>query len=219
MSIENKQIVLQLNANWLPTGYCSIKKALISMNSSEDGHSIAAKAIDIEFAFNAETGEWDFDNPAYMNPVSWDEWVKLPVREYDLAIHTAKMAIRVPTVILAINHNKIHTRKVACNSHSIRERDNNTCQYTGRRLSKDEGNVDHVISRDEWRKRGLKGSPDCFENMVYCDKQINFAKGNKSLAEAGLKLIRQPRAPLPVPASALIKEARHFSWKPFLINK
>lgn len=189
------------------------------MNSSPDGHSVAARAIDIEFDRNPETGEWDFDNPVYMSPVSWEEWIQLPIREYDMVIHTAKMAIRVPTVIIAINNHKIHTKRVKLNRQAIRERDNETCQYTGRRLSRGEGNVDHVISKDEWKRRGLRGSPDCFENMVWCDKELNFKKSNKSKEELGLKLIRQPKAPLPIPVTALIREARHFSWKPFLIAK
>jgi len=33
----------------------------------------------------------------------WDEWMKLPIRDCNNAVHTVRGAIRVPTVIVAVN--------------------------------------------------------------------------------------------------------------------
>jgi hypothetical protein len=52
--------------------------------------------------------------------------------------------------------------------------------------------------------------------MVVCDKTLNSKKGNKLNSELGLKLRKEPIEPSPTPMSALIKEAKHHTWKHFL---
>ena len=41
-------------------------------------------------------------------------------------------------------------------------------------------------------------------------------KGNKLNSELGLKLKKEPIEPSPTPVSALIREAKHHTWKHFL---
>lgn len=213
MGIENKLITLRLNSGWTPIGFCTIKDAIIALNSSPEGkEDKAAIALDIGYD-KKDDGEWDFSKPAYIIPTKWEDWLNLPIRDdLDFAIHTPRLTIRCPIVIISTNYSKIPTKNFRPTTQSIMERDNFTCQYTGKKLPRSKLNLDHILPKD-------KGGRDTFENLVTCDKEINFKKGNKLNEEAGLKLIRQPRAPLPMPVSALIREAKHPMWEPFLINK
>ena len=91
-----------------------------------------------------------------------------------------------------------------------RERDDNRCQYTGRLLAPEEGSLDHILPRS-------RGGADTWENLVWSSKDVNTRKGNRLPHEAGLKLLRAPRAPKELPASALIRNAHGVAeWKLFL---
>jgi hypothetical protein len=83
------------------------------------------------------------------------------------------------------------------------------CQYTNKKLTRAQGNIDHVIPRHH-------GGKNTFENMVWCEKGLNSMKANRRNEEIGLKLIRKPKAPPATPLSATITEARHPAWKPFM---
>jgi len=52
--------------------------------------------------------------------------------------------------------------------------------------------------------------------MVLCHKDINSKKGNKTPEEAGLKLIRKPKAMAPVLATDLIEFKNHIDWSVFI---
>ena len=170
----------------------------------------AATAIDMEFSISSD-GSVDWNNPTNTNPVSWEIWKTLPIREYDLAIHTANMTIRAPRVIIQPNFAKMPLIQPRPTKESIRKRDGGMCQYTGKILSWREGNVDHVIPRSQ-------GGRNTFENMVWCHKEINNKKGDKTPEQAGLKLIRKPHVPKSMPVSATINIAHHPSWIHFLDN-
>jgi hypothetical protein len=83
-------------------------------------------------------------------------------------------------------------------------------QYTGALLRPDEGSLDHVVPRS-------RGGPDTWENLVWSSKQVNTRKGNRLPHEAGLKLLKVPRAPKELPVSAIIRNAHGVAeWKLFL---
>ena len=82
--ILNKSIVLVLNRNWQAINIRTPQDAFCEMATN------VATALDIE-------GE------SHIRPVSWDEWIMLPIREQDNAVRTARGAILMPTVIVAVN--------------------------------------------------------------------------------------------------------------------
>jgi len=53
-------------------------------------------------------------------------------------------AIRVPTVIVAVNYAKVPKKRPKLGAKTIGERDANRCQYTGQLLKPEEGSLDHV---------------------------------------------------------------------------
>ena len=209
-TVANKLICLNLNANWQPVGFKTVKDAIVDLCGAESHGKSSTLALDIEYELDSN-GQPIFNEAKSMNPVSWDEWVLLPIRPWDLVINSPTRSIRVPTVIIATNFNKmpIKTFKGKPSKDGIWNRDQGICQYTGKKLSKDQSTIDHVIPRS-------KGGGDTWTNMVVCEKDLNSKKGNKLNSEIGIKLRKDPIEPNPMPISAFIREAKHHTWKHFL---
>jgi hypothetical protein len=55
--------------------------------------------------------------------------------------------------------------------------------------------------------------------MVWTSEKLNSDKGNRLNHEIGLKLIRSPKTPQPMPVSMKFKEAKHPTWKHFLLRE
>jgi 5-methylcytosine-specific restriction endonuclease McrA len=85
-------------------------------------------------------------------------------------------------------------KEVRFTRHNIFERDQNTCQYCGKKFDRSELNLDHVIPKD-------RGGPTTWENIVCSCIACNTKKGNRTPQEAGMRLIRKPKKP---------------RWRPFL---
>ena len=189
--ILNKTIVLVLNRNWQAINIRTPQDAFCQMATN------VATALEI-------------DGENHIRPVTWDEWVKLPIRDGDNAVHTVRGAIRVPTVIVALNFAKVPKKRPKLCAKTIRERDGNRCQYTGKLLRPDEGSLDHVLPRS-------RGGKDEWGNLVWSDKTVNAKKGNRLPREAGLKLLTMPRAPKELPVTALIRNPQSIAdWKLFV---
>jgi len=216
-NIINKLIVLKLNKAWQPIGYSTVGRAIVDLAAG-----LSAKALDFDYEKN-EAGEYILDeygepigNPIMMTPIDWETWITLSVRPFDEVVHygsSGEKLMRVPTVLIAKNFNKMpmKTFRGKPSKEAIWIRDNGIDQYTGKRLRREDHTIDHVHPQS-------KGGRDTWENLVSTHKKINSEKGNKLNSEAGLKLIKQPKAPPPIPLSAMIREVKHPTWKPFLVN-
>lgn len=191
MSILTKATVLVLNRNWQAINVRTPQEAFCMM------------------ATNVATG-LEIEGEGHIHPVSWDEWITLPIREQDESVYTVRGEIRVPTVIVAVNYAKVPKKRPKLCARTIRERDDNRCQYTGRMLRPDEGSLDHVVPRS-------RGGMDAWENLVWSAKEVNQKKADRLPHEAGLKLLSVPRAPKELPVSALIRNTSEVEdWKLFL---
>ena len=190
-NILTKATVLVLNRNWQAINVRTPQEAFCMM------------------ATNVATG-LEIEGEDHIRPVTWDEWITLPIRSQDEAVHTVRSSIRVPTVIVAVNFAKVPKKRPKLSARNIRERDGNRCQYTGTLLRPEEGSLDHVVPRS-------RGGPDTWENLVWAAKNVNQRKGNRLPHEAGLKLLSVPRAPKEVPVTALIRSVPGIDdWKLFL---
>lgn len=196
MNILTKSIVLVLNRNWQAINIRTPQEAFCQMATT------VATGLDIELAEDARAES--------LRPVTWDEWLTLPIRPQDNAVHTVRGAIRVPTVIIAMNFAKVPKKRPKLCAKTIRDRDGNRCQYTGKLLKPDEGSLDHVLPRS-------RGGRDTWENLVWSSKDVNSRKGDRLPHEAGLKLLSVPRAPKELPVTVLIRNAHDVAeWKLFL---
>lgn len=182
--------VLRLNKLWHVINVTNIEKALTGLYKG------------VYSALNICDGE--------VIPCDFEQWMKLPIREQDDYLSTPNYKIRIPTVIISKNYDKIPMIEPALTKRAIFQRDNYICQYTGRQLTREEVSVDHIIPKS-------KNGKDDWTNMVTCDKHINRKKGNKSIKEMGLKLIKEPKKPHLHFSPAKIK-MMHKDWEMFLIK-
>jgi 5-methylcytosine-specific restriction endonuclease McrA len=190
-NILNKAIVLVLNRNWQAIHVRTPQEAFCMMATN------VATALEIE-------GE------NHIRPVTWDEWITLPIRPQDNAVQTVRGPIRVPTVIVAVNFARVPKKRPKLCARAVRERDGNRCQYTGKLLKPEEGSIDHVIPRS-------RGGRDTWENLVWSSKAVNTRKGNHLPHEAGLKLLRRPVSPKELPVTVLLRNPHGVAeWKLFL---
>jgi 5-methylcytosine-specific restriction endonuclease McrA len=102
-------------------------------------------------------------------------------------IRSPSHSFPLPSVIrLALYIRKPFVERVAFNKKNILRRDHHACQYCGRRG--DRLTVDHVVPRS-------RGGDTTWTNVVAACLRCNLNKGNRTLTEAGMVLVRQPSHP------------------------
>lgn len=202
MGIEDKIICLCLNKRWQPIGVKSVRDAFSELVNPN------CVALNVIYAKN-KNGSLNFSEVEDIEAVKWEKWITLPVRECDLEIRTSKMSIRVPTIIASSRYSEIPVKTFRPTKNNIWIRDKGICQYSGKKLKPEEANIDHPFPKS-------RGGSNTWENMVLCHKHINSKKGNKTPEEAGLKLIRKPKAMSPVLTTDLIEFKNHIDWNVFI---
>ncbi len=101
-------------------------------------------------------------------------------------LHSARWAIRIPSVIRLTQFRRIPYQTRALSRKNILLRDRYTCQFCGRVLPAHELTIDHVIPR-------ARGGHTDWDNVVASCQKCNTAKGDRLPEEAGLRLLRPPR--------------------------
>ncbi|MFT4548782.1 MAG: 5-methylcytosine-specific restriction endonuclease McrA [Verrucomicrobiales bacterium] len=191
MTTLHKNIVLVLNRNWQAINITTPALAFCQMSTD------VATGLDIQ-------------GLDYMVPTKWQDWLKLPVRDEDHSIGTANGALRVPTVIVLANFSRVPVARPSLNARNLYARDGGRCQYTGQPLAPGEGNVDHVVPRS-------RGGDTSWENCVLASRKVNSKKADKTPAEAGLKLITQPKEPRHLPVTYYLNNSHGIDdWNIFL---
>ena len=193
MSLEHlrRETVLVLNRAWQAIHVKSPAEALAMMFSD------TATGLDIQGSDN-------------MIPYKWDKWINLPYDENASYIKTVRGDIKIPKIIILSEFDKVPQKKPKFSSKAIWRRDNGICQYSGQKLTPNEGNIDHVIPKS-------RGGKTNWTNCVLVHKEINARKADKMPHEVGLKLIREPRIPRSMPTTFYIKNKHKIQeWEPFL---
>lgn len=216
-SILYRTTTLVLTKTWMPCGVKTAKEAIVMMFSGHydgDKHHPPALALNFEYPI-LDDGSYDLHNPTSYEPVGWDRWIKLPVRDCDDHIATAKMKIRVPTVLVAANFSP---KKPLVHKHSptkrrIYERDGGLCQYSQRKVSFHEATLDHILPKS-------RGGKNTFTNLVLAAPEVNRLKADKTPEEAGLRLAKKPTAPPDVPIYAtIVNNIGSPDWEHFVFKK
>lgn len=105
--------------------------------------------------------------------------------EADAEWRSERLAVPVPCVIRLRRFVQVpYARRVPLTRRAVFARDSGRCQYCARAAE----NLDHVLPRS-------RGGTHTWENVVACCRRCNTHKGNRSPREAGLSLLRRPRAP------------------------
>src|SRR5262245_49859363 len=133
-------------------------------------------------------------------------------REDDDWVRTTSSAIQVPRVIRPLSYDKLPRQTIKFNRRNIFARDNNQCQYCGKKFPTTELSLDHIIPRS-------KGGTSTWENIVCACVSCNVKKGGRTPKEAHLTLIRKPEKPKRSPVLNLkLTQKKYRSWQAFLDN-
>ena len=125
-------------------------------------------------------------------------------------LRSERIQMHMPTVVRLNYLVKRPHPELRISRRSILARDNFTCQYCGRQTGP--LTIDHVIPR-------VSGGTHTWENLVCSCIQCNNTKGNRTPAEAGMKLLRPPRRPRFVPHlsySAFARALKVDQWQQYL---
>jgi hypothetical protein len=194
--------ILILNKFYFPIGVEGLEKTFGNIFSG------TVYPLDVEYEVSS-TGEINFEVIEYFNTVKvLADWLSMPIRSFDKYIQTSRGPVRIPQVVICANYDKIIFSKVQFpTKQNIYKRDNFTCGYTGKKLSREELSIDHIVPRS-------RGGSDTWENLITCDRLLNSKKGSKSVSEAGLKLRFKPEKP----ANGMIFDIFKEEWSSFLKN-
>ena len=131
------------------------------------------------------------------------------IEHSERALHSESLTLPRPIVIRLTTYVRIprdaHRRKIT--RRAVFARDRWTCQYCGG--IRGTLTIDHVVPRS-------RGGPSSWENIVTCCAPCNRRKGDKALRNAGMKLIREPRAPSPHIFVHVASSTIHPSWEQYL---
>src|SRR6266540_2404404 len=172
--------------------FCLLAKDLAEVVSLEDGQFAT-----YDFSTWREVSEYRSRHFRQAD----DEWVRTPTS-----------AIQVPRVIRLLTYERIPKQTVKFNRRNIFARDNNQCQYCGRKFPTTELSLDHVVPRSQ-------GGQSTWENIVCACVRCNVKKGGRTPREAHMTLIRKPEKPKRSPMLNLkLTHRKYQSWKTFLDN-
>jgi 5-methylcytosine-specific restriction endonuclease McrA len=179
--------VLVLNRHFLPVHITSVRRAFSLLYQG------IAEAVDEQYQT--------------FNFASWSE---LSVSLHDESVGLVDRVIRVPRVILLLGYDRVPKRQVRFSRFNVYARDRNTCQYCGKRHSRHDLNLDHVVPRS-------RGGTSHWGNIVCSCHACNRRKGGRTPSEAGMRLLRPPRRPEWTPFMLETFSLRRYrEWLPFL---
>lgn len=179
--------VLVLNRHYQPVHVTNVKRAISLLYQG------VARAIDEQYRL------YDFA-----------DWAALSAANEEDSIKGVTRALRLPRVVVLTAFEKLPRVRVRFSRLNIYARDEDTCQYCGRKRKRADLNLDHVVPRSQ-------GGRTCWENVVCSCIECNLRKGGRTPAQAGIKLLREPVRPrwTPLFRGAPMKGA-HRAWLPFL---
>jgi len=133
-------------------------------------------------------------------------------QEDDDWVRTVNCEIQVPRVIRLLGYEKLPKQTVKFNRRNIFARDNNQCQYCGKKHATTELSLDHIVPRSQ-------GGANTWENIVCACVGCNVRKGGRTPKQAHMTLIRKPEKPKRSPLLNLkLTHKKYQSWRTFLEN-
>jgi len=182
--------VLVLNRSYFPIHITSVKRAVNLL------------CLDIAMGVDATYQTY-----------SWVDLVKSPISPEKVEafhfVQTINRVVPVPKVLVLQTFDRRPPQMIRFSRGQVFLRDQHTCQYCGKNLSKQRLNIDHVIPRTQ-------GGKTTWENVVTSCHPCNRKKGGRTPTQAGMDLLNKPFKPTISPALRLLKKLNP-SWSPFLI--
>jgi len=133
------------------------------------------------------------------------------VSEYDGFIRSTSLVIKMPAVVRLLRMFRRHKKPVKFSRVNIYGRDDYRCLYCGERKRMQELTYDHVVPRSQ-------GGKTTWTNIATACEDCNSKKANRTPAQAGMRLRKQPVQPVDLPAIVieLSRESVPDAWRDFL---
>jgi 5-methylcytosine-specific restriction endonuclease McrA len=190
--------VLVLNRMYLAVHVISVRRAL-SLLCRE-----LAEVIHIE---DGRYSNYSFESWREISELKRD--FKEPHEDW---IQSVNFELQVPRVIRLMIYDRLPRQTIRFNRRNIFARDNNRCQYCGKRFVTSELSLDHVHPRSQ-------GGDTTWDNIVCCCVKCNVKKGGRTPEQAHMHLIKTPVKPKRSPMLTIkLGNPKYESWKSFLDN-
>jgi len=162
---------------------------------------------------SVDDGQYNsYDFSSWVEVSAFKVECELPDEDQYESIKTFSLEIRIPKIIRLVVYDKLPKANIKFNRKNIFARDQNKCQYCGKKFPTSELSLDHVIPRTQ-------GGTSNWKNIVCACTNCNKHKGGRRPAEAGMKLICKPVKPRHCPIIQLkLSSNKYNSWKQFLNN-
>ena len=121
-------------------------------------------------------------------------------------IRSPNLTVPWPSIVRLKAYVRVPYKKIMLTRKNILRRDRGRCQYCG---SRDQLTIDHVFPRS-------RGGKDTWENLVAACVPCNNRKGNHTVEEAKMKLLRKPFRPSYVMCIRDFVGSLDDTWKPYL---
>lgn len=191
--------VLVLNKTFMAVHVISVRRAFCLLCKD------LAEVVSLE---EGAFATYDFQTWAELSELR----AKLGVRDDDDWVRTPTSAIQAPRVIRLLGYDRVPKQTVKFNRRNIFARDNNQCQFCGKRFATSELSLDHVVPRSQ-------GGQSSWENIVCACIDCNVRKGGRTPKQAHMSLIRKPEKPKRSPLLNLkLTSKKYQSWRTFLDN-
>jgi 5-methylcytosine-specific restriction endonuclease McrA len=153
---------------------------------------------------------------AWQRAISMEYTNEIDVFErYEEEARSPSVTIRFPAVARLTRKLASEKKIVKFSRPNVYARDKYRCQYCGQKKLPAQLNYDHVTPRS-------KGGKTDWQNIVTSCIACNLKKGNKTLKQSGMVLLKQPEQPKSLPLSAtpvLLPAKIPELWLPYLSDR
>lgn len=108
------------------------------------------------------------------------------VEPSDRLVRSVRSVIGLPSVVRIIRYIRRPRQEVRLTKQNVLRRDHYTCQYCG--ASGGVMTADHIVPKSQ-------GGEDSWDNLVCACTACNNAKGDRSLRQVRMRLLKNPRRP------------------------
>lgn len=147
-------------------------------------------------------------DPETFRIYDFDDWLGCRA---EFHVRSEKLKVPVPEVIILECDALPMARSRGFSKSNIKQRDGGVCQYCGKKMPLGKLTVDHVVPKS-------RGGQTCYENLVTCCAACNRRKGNKTLSEADMTLMKKPNPPRNGKLIRLPTRTAKASWRRFFIG-
>jgi 5-methylcytosine-specific restriction endonuclease McrA len=133
------------------------------------------------------------------------------IEEYDDAVHSTYLVVKVPAVVRLLNSFRRDRKPVKFSRVNIYGRDGFRCQYCGHKFTMNRLTYDHVVPRSQ-------GGKTEWANIVSACTTCNARKAGRTPEQAKMKLRKKPVQPVDVPVAmiAVSRENAPSAWRDYL---